>query len=140
MADSTYGLHFRYRMCGEPPTIVDVVAATTATYYKGDFVTLTSSEAVAAATDDATLLGAVAETQSCTASTTLVKVIIDRDAVYGGYDASARSFGDPLDISGTHGSFALAAASSTDFIVVETSTATEETLVMVASGEHAFDA
>jgi hypothetical protein len=140
MADSTYGFKFRYRMCGKPPTIVSIVAADTATYYKGDFVSLESSEVDPAATNDTTLLGAVAETKACTDSTTSIKVIVDRDAVYGVYDATARAFGAPLDVSGTHGAFTVASVTNTDFIVVAPSTATEETLVMVASGEHAFDA
>ena len=140
MADSTYGFHFRYRMSGGAPTIVDLLAADTATYYKGDFVTLDSGEVDPAATDDTTLLGAVMETKSCTASTTRVRVCIDRDAVYGVYDANARAFGAPLDISGTAGTYTLTSNTNSDFIVVATSTAAEETLVMVASGEHAFDA
>lgn len=140
MADSTYGFKFRYRMCGAPPTIISILAADTATYYKGDFVNLESSEVDPAATNDTTLLGAVVETKACTDSTTYVKVIVDRDAVYGVYDANARAFGAPLDIAGSHGTFTVAAVANTDFIVVAPSTAAEETLVMVASGEHAFDA
>ena len=140
MAESTYGFHFRYRMSGAPPTIVEITAADTATYYKGDFVSLESSEVDPSTTDDTTFLGVVVETKACTASTTGIKVIIDRDAVYGVYDPNARAFGAPLDIAGTHGTFTVAAVTNTDFIVVAPSTATEETLVMVASGEHAFDA
>lgn len=140
MADSTYGFHFRYRMSGGAPTIVDITAADTATYYKGDFVNLESSEVDPAATNDTTLLGAVMETKACTDSTTAIRVCIDRDAVYGVYDANARAFGAPLDVAGSHGTFTVASVTNTDFIVVAPSTATEETLVMVASGEHAFDA
>ena len=138
MADSTYGFHFRYRLSGGPPTIQDILAADTATYYKGDLVNLETGELDPAATDDSALLGAVVETISATDSTTYVRVITDPDAVYGVYDANARLVGATLDLSGSAGAYTVGASSNVDLMVVASSSATEETLVMIAHGEHAL--
>jgi len=138
MADSTYGFHFRYRLSGAPPTIQDLLFKDTETLTKGDLVNLETGEVDLAATNDTALLGAVLETLSGTDSTTRIRVIVDRDAVYGVYDANARLAGATLDISGTTGAMTVATSSNADLTVVAESTASEETLVMITPGEHAF--
>lgn len=138
MADSTYGFHFRYRLSGAPPTILDLYCKDTETLTKGDIVNLESGEIDLGATNDTALLGAVLETASGTDSTTKFRVIVDRDAVYGVYDANARTVGTNLDISGTTGAMTVASSTYADLTVVAPSTASEETLVMITPGEHAF--
>lgn len=136
MADTSYGFRFRYRLCGAPPTIQTLTIKDTETLTKGDLVNLESGEIDLAATNDTALVGAVQETKSGVDSTTTYKVITDFDAVYGVYDANARAIGATLDITGTTGAMTVTTSSNVDVIVVANSTATEETLVMIAHGEH----
>lgn len=139
MADTSAGFRYRYRLCGGQPTIQKFVAASAATYHKGDLVTLSSGECEITATDDAAILGAVQETTVCdgVATTgTQIEVITDADAVYGVYDANARLMGAKLDVSGTTGAMTVATDSNHDLIVVANSAATEETLVMIVHGAH----
>lgn len=136
MADTSLGFRFRYRLSGAPPTIQYILAQDTATYTKGDLVNLESGELDLAATNDTTMVGAVQQTVSAVDSTTLIPVITDWDAVYGVYDANARLIGATLDITGATGAMTVAASSNVDLLVVANSTAAEETLVMIAHGEH----
>lgn len=138
MADTSLGFRFRYRLCGAPPTIQTLTIKDDETLTKGDLVNLESGEIDLAATNDTGILGVVLETKAGTDSTTTYKVITDADAVYGVYDANARAIGATLDIAGTTGAMTVAASSNVDLIVVANSTASEETLVMIAHGEHPF--
>ncbi len=138
MADTSLGFRFRYRLCGAPPTIQTLTIKDDETLTKGDLVNLESGEIDLAATNDTGILGVVLETKAGTDSTTTYKVIVDSDAVYGVYDANARAIGATLDIAGTTGAMTVAASSNVDLIVVANSTASEETLVMIAHGEHPF--
>ncbi len=115
-----YGFHFAYRLSGGDPTIQEILAKDTATYTR----------------DSAALVGAVVETVSATASTTMVKVIVDADAVYAVHDANARVIGATLDIAGGTGAMTVATSSNVDLMVMQTSTADEPTYVMIAHGEH----
>jgi len=142
MADTSAGFRYRGTLSGglgAAPWIQDVLAADTATYYKGDLVNLETGELDPVATNDSAILGAVLETVSCTDSTTYVKVICNPDAVYGVYDANARLIGAQLDISTTAGAMTVTTDSNHDLVVVANSSATEETLVMIAHGKHAFN-
>jgi hypothetical protein len=136
MADTSLGFRYRGRLSGGPATIQDILADDTATYYKGDVVNLESGEADPAVTTDANLLGVVAETIACTASTTKVRVITDGDAIYGVYDANARAKGATLDIAGSAGAYTIGASSNKELVVVAPSTASEETLVRFNTGKH----
>ena len=82
--------------------------------------------------DDQTAAGVIAGTDS----TTEVIVVTSMDAVYSVVDANARGVGDTLDIAGTTGGQTLAATSNVNFIIVQNSTATEETQVMIAPSSH----
>lgn len=136
MADTSAGFRFRYRLSGGSPTIQTLTIKDTETLTKGDLVNLESGEIDLAATNDTALVGVVLETKAGTDSTTTYKVITDFDAVYGVYDANARLIGATLDIAGTTGAMTVAATNNVDLIVVANSTAAEETLVMIAHGEH----
>lgn len=142
MADTSAGFRYRGTMsggAGAAPMIIDILAADTATYYKGDMVNLESGEADPAVTTDTDILGIVLETASCTDSTTYIKVICNPDAIYGVYDANARLAGATLDLSSTPGSMTVTTSSNTEFVVVANSSAAEETLVMIDHGVHAFN-
>jgi hypothetical protein len=67
---------------------------------------------------------------------TKIKVITDWDAVYAVTDATLRTIGTVLDITGTTGAMQLTTDSDHDVIVVANSTATEPTLVMLQIGVH----
>lgn len=136
MADTSLGFRFRYRLSGAPPTILNLYCKDTETLSKGDLLNLESGELDLGATNDTTFIGGCLETKAGTDSTTLFKVIADPDAVYGVYDPNARLAGATLDISGTTGAMTVATSSNVDLIVVAPSSASEETLVMIAHGEH----
>jgi hypothetical protein len=139
MADTSAGFRYRGRVCGAPPTIQSFVAASAATYHKGDMLALSSGEVEIAASNGNDFLGVCMETKVCdgTATTgTQVKVIVDADAIYGAYDATARAKGDILDITGTTGAMSLAADSDSDVRVYAASSAAEETLFVIAHGTH----
>jgi len=132
----TYGFHYRYRLGGGAPTIRDILVTDTGTYTAGDLVNLETGEADIAATNDAAIIGAVLETATTVDSTTRIKCVTDWDAVYGVTDATARLLGATLDMAGTTATFTIAPSNNIDLLVVEESTATEETRVIIAPGEH----
>lgn len=139
MADTSAGFRYRGRLSGGPPTIQSFVAASAATYHKGDLVSLSSGEAEIAATDDKTFLGIVTETKVCTGVATTgtqIEVITDPDSIFGVYDAAARIYGAPLDIAGATGAMTVATDSNHDLKVIAASSATEETLVTFFHGAH----
>lgn len=135
--DTSAGFRFRGRVSKMPPTIQTLTIKDNETLTKGDLVTLESGEIDLAATDDSTILGVVLNTAAGTDSTTTYEVIVDADAIYGVYDASARVKGATLDISGTTGAMTVTTSSNADVTVYAPSSADEETLVMITHGEHA---
>jgi len=139
MADTSAGLRYRGRLCGGPPNIQKFVAASAATYHKGDLVSLASGECEIGATDDKTFLGIVNETKVCdgVATTgTKIEVITDEDSIFGVYDANARLMGAHLDISGATGAMTVASDTNHDLMVIANSSATEETTVTFSHGAH----
>lgn len=136
MADTSAGFRFRYRYNGGAPTIQTLTIKDTETLTKGDIVNLETGEIDLGATGDTALVGVVLETKAGTDSTTTYKVVVDADAVYGVYDANARVKGATLDLSGATGAQTVATSSNKEFVVVEASTASEETLVRFNIGKH----
>ena len=137
--DQSFGFQFRYRMSRADMTDQNLLFADTETLTKGDIVTLDTGEVDLGATNDTSFLGIALETKAGTDSTTRIRVSTDADAVYGVYDANARLAGATLDISGATGLMTVASTTNADLTVVAESTATEETLVMFTTGEHAFN-
>lgn len=136
MADTSAGFRFRFRECGAPPTIQEIPVADES-FVKGDMVNLESGEVDLAASTNTALVGVVLETKSgMTTSTDTIHVIVDEDAVYGVYDASARVLGATLDISGTSGAQTVTTSSQKEFVVYAASAADEETLVRFNIGKH----
>ena len=138
MADTSAGFRHRFNLYGGPTIIQDLLFQDTETLTKGDIANLETGLVDLAVSGDSVMLGVVQEVISGTASTTRIRVIVNPDAVYGVYDANARLAGATLDISGATGAMTVAATGDADLTVVAESTATEETLVMISHGEHAF--
>ncbi len=139
MADTSLGFRYVGRRCGGPPTRQKFVAASAATYHKGDIVSLASGECEIAATDDKTFLGIVNETAVCdgVATTgTQIEVIVDEDSIFAVYDANARLKGAKLDISGATGAMTVTSDTNHDFQVYANSAATELTLVCFSHAAH----
>lgn len=131
------GFKFRYRMCGDPPTVQVLKAKDTETLTEGDLLNLETGEVDLAATADTNLLGVcLGPTGAAVDSTTDIRFIRDADAVYGVADANARQMGATLDLAGATGAQGVAASSNKEFVVVAPSSATEETLVRINVGKH----
>lgn len=130
------GYKFEYRMGGGSPTYQTIVVADTA-FREGDMVNLESGEVDLAVAGDTALLGIAAQTKSgMTASTSTIEVIVDADAVYSVYDNNARTMGDALEVSGATGAMGVTASTNDQFVVVETCTANERTLIRFNVGKH----
>ena len=137
MADTSKGFRYRGRKCGAPPTIQTFVAKDAETLTAGDLINIETGEADLAATGDTAFAGVCLQTVVCDGTDDTVDVIVDADAIYGVYDATARVKGALLKLSGTTGAQTVAAADGTDnFRVWAASSATEETLVCIAYGKH----
>ena len=131
------GFEWRYNISGGNPIIRDVVVYTGITLTVGCLCNVETGELTLAVTNDAALIGACVETVDNTSDGESCKVIMNPDAVYAVVDANARVIGATLDIA--TGALTVGTSSNIDLIVVETSSATEETLVMIAPGEHFLD-
>ena len=145
------GYEWRYNISGGRPLILTFLMKDTETLTRGDVMNIESGEVDLAATGDAALAGIFVGpenpddavdgkpgTVSGTDSTTLVKVIVNPDAVYAdANDTSARLAGATLDISGATGAQTMAASSNTEFVVVERKRqASDETRAMICSSAH----
>jgi hypothetical protein len=141
---------WRYNLSGGRPLVLSFLMKDTETLKIGDLLALDTGEADLAATNDTTFIGRFegpadpADSKKGepgvvegTDSTTVVKAIVNPDAVYGAVDNNARLAGVNLDIAGATGAQTVAADSNSDFIVVERKRQNaDETRVMIAPGEH----
>ena len=145
------GFEWRYNVSGGRPLILTLAMKDTETLTRGDMLNVESGEVDLAVTSDAALAGIFVGPEnpndatdgepgkvSGTDSTTIVKVIVNPDAVYADpNDTSARLAGATLDISGATGAQTLAASSNTAFVVVERKRqSSDETRVMICSSAH----
>ena len=145
------GYEWRYNISGGRPLILTFLMKDSETFTRGDIMNIESGEVDLAATGDAALAGIFVGpenpddavdgkpgTVAGTDSTTIVKVIVNPDAVYAdANDTSARLAGATLDISGTTGAQTMAASSNTEFVVVERKRqASDETRAMICSSAH----
>ena len=140
----------RYNLSGGPAIVLPFLFKDTETLTNGDLVNCETGEMDLGATNDTGFIGQFvgAEDPSDSAisnpgvvagtdSTTWGLAIVNPDAVYGVTDANARNAGATLDISGATGAMTVAASSNVDLIVVQSKkAAADETLVMIAHGEH----
>lgn len=152
------GFEWKYNLSGGRPLIHTLVAKDTETLTKGDLLNLESGEVDLAATADTAIIGALQGAEDpdkevnssgvktpgvvyCTDSTTVLKVIVNPDAVYATADANARNVGATLDISGATGAQTVATSSNTEFTVVERKrTTSEDTRVIIMHALHPFNA
>ena len=145
------GFEWRYNVSGGRPLILTFLMADTESLTRGDMLNVASGEVDLAATADVGLAGIFVGpenpddavdgkpgTVAGTDSTTLVKVIVNPDAVYAdANDTSARLAGALLDISGATGAQTVAASSNTEFVVVERKRqASDETRLQICSTSH----
>ena len=145
------GFEWRYNVSGGRPLILTMAMKDTETLTRGDMLNVESGEVDLCATGDAAIAGVFVGpenpndavdgkpgTVSGTDSTTIVKVIVNPDAVYAdANDTSARLAGAPLDISAATGAQTVAASSNTEFVVVERKRqSTDETRLMICSSAH----
>jgi hypothetical protein len=145
------GFEWRYNISGGRPLILTFLMKDTETFTRGDMMNIESGEVDLAATADVALAGVFLGpenpddavdgkpgTVSGTDSTTLVKVLVNPDAVYGdANDTSARLAGALLDVSGATGAQTVAASSNTEFVVVERKRqSSDETRLQIASTSH----
>lgn len=145
------GFEWRYNlMGGGQPVLKTFYMKDTETFTRGDLMNVESGEVDLAVTGDTGLAGAFVGPEdpddavdgspgkvAGTDSTTLVKVIVNPDAVYAVADANARLAGATLDISGATGAQGVAASANTEFVVVERKRATsDDTRVMITPTAH----
>ena len=128
------GFEFAYCTHGGAPLTFNFPVVDTDVLSIGEMVTITSGEAAAGASGDATLAGAAQEAVDNTADGETVNVICDPDAVYAVTDAVARLAGATLDIAS--GGMGVTTSGDADLVVVRNSTASEKTYVMISHGEH----
>jgi len=136
--DTSAGFRIRGRISGGAIHYQDILSKDTATHTKGDIVNVETGEVHLGAAADTALIGPVMETVSCTDSTTKVRVCTDPDVILEIYDPNARVIGATLDLSGATGAMTQTTSSQKDFVVYETSTATEPTLLIFNQGHHLF--
>ena len=145
------GLEWRYNVSGGRPLILTFVMKDTETLTRGDLLNIESGEVDLAATADVALCGIFVGPEnpndatdgepgklSGTDSTTVVKAIVNPDAVYADKnDTSARLAGALLDVSGATGAQTIASASNNEFVVVERKRqSTDETRVQFTAPTH----
>ena len=145
------GFDWRYNISGGRPLILTFAMKDTETFTRGDMMNVESGEVDLAVTTDAVIAGIFVGpenpedavdgkpgTLAGTDSTTIVKVIVNPDAVYAdANDTVARLAGALLDISGATGAQTVAASSNTEFVVVERKRqSSDETRLQICSSAH----
>ena len=144
------GFIWRYNLSGGRPLILTFIMKDTETFTVGDMMNVETGQVDLGATADTGLAGAfvgpfdpkdakVGEPGKVdgTTAVTVVKVIVNPDAVYGVFDENARQPGAALDISGATGAQTVAASSNKEFVVVERKMQTaDETRVMISQADH----
>jgi hypothetical protein len=122
------GFTWKLNITGENvPNIKEVVVANDEVFTWGEMLNLETGEADAGASGDTAFLGPAQESLNNADDGLTVKVIVNPDAVYEVVDNNARLMGATLDLAA--GGLGVTTSSNADFIVYETSTATEPTLV-----------
>lgn len=143
------GFIWAYNISGGRELIYEFLMKDTEVLSVGDMLNLESNEVDLAATNDTDMLGPMGGAAdpddnvagnpgrvSGTTGVTKVRATINPDAVLTAPDANVRLVGAPLDIVGATGAQAYTGNSNTDFFVMKASAATEDTLAIIAFGEH----
>ena len=130
------GFAFRYRLSGLPATIQTFPLGNWEPLTRGDMLAVENGAVALGATGDRALLGVATESRDGAAGETLVRVIVDADAVYGVRDPRIRLKGDALGLTGLSGGQGVGAGGNADFVVDVDSSADEETLVRIDGGRR----
>jgi hypothetical protein len=145
------GFEWRYNVSGGRPLILTFLMKDSETFTRGDMMNIESGEVDLMVTSDVAAAGVFVGpenpndavdgkpgTVSGTDSTTIVKVIVNPDAIYAdANDTNARLAGALLDISGATGAQTLASASNNEFVVIERKRqSTDETRVQLTAPTH----
>lgn len=148
------GFNWEYNLSGGRPLILDFVMKDTETLTKGDLLNLESGQVDLAATADTALVGVMlgatdprnekdssgVQTSGVvygTTAVTIVKAVVNPDAVYSTTDSNARNAGVTLDIAGATGAQGVATSSNTEFVTVARKNQTSDpTLVMIIPAIH----
>ena len=145
------GFKWRYNISGGRPLIGTFVMKDSETFTRGDMLNLESGEVDLLATGDTAAVGVFMGPENPndatdgqpgivagTDSTTVVKAIVNPDAVYAdGNDTSARLAGALLDVSGATGAQTIASASNNEFVVDERKRqSSDETRVQFTAPTH----
>jgi uncharacterized protein YbcI len=131
------GFEYRYRLAGGAPTVETFQYDNPDTLAQGDLLNLQSGVVELGTTGNDSLLGAATATRQGAASTALVDVITDADAVYAVADANARAKDGTLDLAGASGGQGVHDGPNGDLTVVLEGSAGEYTLVRISVGRHA---
>lgn len=119
---------------GGEPRFGRFTVANDAVLSAGEMMTLTSNEADAGTTNDATLIGIAMDDVDNSADGETVIGCLSPDAIYAYRDGTAHAAGATLDLGGDGQS--LAANANADFTVISDNTATEDTKFIITPGEH----
>jgi len=143
------GFIWAYNLSGGRELIFDFIMADTEILTVGDMLNIQTGEVDLAATNDALMLGPMngavdpddnvageAGRVSGTDSTTAVRSTVNPDAVLTAPDANARLVGVNIDIAGATGAQVYTGVTNSDFLVIKDSSAVEDTLAIIAPGEH----
>ncbi len=144
------GFVWRYNLSGGRPLIHTFIMKDTETFTVGDLMNVETGQVDLAVTTDAALAGVFVGPfdpkdaldgrpgkVAGTTAVTVVKVIVNPDAVYGCFDENARQPGATLDITGATGAQTVATSSNTEVVVVERKMqTTDETRVMIIQANH----
>ena len=143
------GFIWAYNISGGRELVYEFVMKDTETLTVGDLLNLESGEVDLAIANDTDMLGPMAGASdpddnvageagrvAGTDSVTKVRATVNPDAVLREIDLNARLAGVNLDLVGATGAQTYTGASSNSFLVVKDSSAVEETLAIIAPGEH----
>ena len=145
------GFEWRYNVSGGKPLVLTFLMKDSETLTLGDLLNLESGEVDLLATGDTAAVGLFVGpddpddavdrkpgTVPGTDSTTVVRAIVNPDAVYADVDdTNARLAGALLDVSGATGAQAIASASNNEFVVVaRKKQSSDETLVQFTAPTH----
>ena len=145
------GFEWRYNVSGGKPLVLTFLMKDSETLTLGDLLNLETGEVDLLATGDTAAVGLFVGpddpddavdrkpgTVSGTDSTTVVRAIVNPDAVYADVDdTNARLAGALLDVSGATGAQAIASASNNEFVVVaRKKQSSDETLVQFTAPTH----
>ncbi|HWC86101.1 MAG TPA: sigma-70 family RNA polymerase sigma factor [Solirubrobacteraceae bacterium] len=131
------GFTFRYRLCGEDPTVRQLPFDLARVPARGDIVSWDGRVVRPARRGDPVFVGAAVESWDGSEARPRLKVIVDPDAVYAVSDRYGRSVGALVDLSGEPGAQRVAGSKRRgDLEVVAMGSSAPETLVRICDAKH----